>query len=294
MAKTIKLNISNQHIMSDTDDTDFLLLIPPDFFVVRSPRCISPFYHSTNFETDVKIFPDTYNFQDIILNFKNMENESTSCSNKYQNESYEILNKCNNSNNESLTSGCFNSSFVGKQIEQKVNTSQLKTDIFTQGEFLAEKSIRHYSDASTKLKQNNKILSNMDSSNNNSEHEVELKKFSLCQVDQLLSEMEKTRAEIRNKLQSNKNKIYEMKEEYASNTKIHDFGRNTPSFNTMNEVDQNFDTCVNANEMIKMNKKPSLRTEENMTYSGIFDDSKKQLTTNINIALSRFIKYTII
>ncbi len=193
--------------MSDTDDTDFLLFIPPDFFVIRSPECLSPVnYHSSWEEGDKSIanwVRETENHS-IYSSFVTMEAASTPS--KFVALQTNFTSR--KDRDEPLSLQALQSSPRENICSNVCNTWPIKINDF-------DKSVDvHSSTSANSFKANGNRVANASENTPNAQNGGG-SKFNLFQVDQLLNEMEKTRREIKNKLQSNKNKIYEMRREYS-------------------------------------------------------------------------------
>lgn len=210
-------------MMSDSDDTDVLLLVPPDFFVINSPRCASPIDEecSVNCAGDI-LTRHVETFVDI------MEDGFTNTS-PFRYRSYKSVFPANR-NNQFSPIKCSDSSV------EKAKNPNVNEEFFQNNFNRTERPDVLVSDTTKPEKLTGRLNENGPNVENESGQSP---KFSLRQVDKLLSEMEKTRAEIKNKLQANKSKIHEMRREYASNNSgeaLHRKNRNVIVSSTRNEI----------------------------------------------------------
>lgn len=199
--------------MSDSDDTDFLLLIPPDFFVLRSPPCVSPVncLNSVN-EINLQSVP-SHHAESLF--FDSMENRSVT-SGSLRAKSYQSSYSRNRNNELPLTLFDLSAETPDRRSNMP-NSWPPKNDDFIHNSIEKSKDDFLRSRISTPSTSPGDF-SKPDKFINRTIEGAETEKFSLRQVDKVLSEMEKTRAEIKSKLLSNKNKIHEMKEYSSGNS----------------------------------------------------------------------------
>lgn len=184
--------------MSDSDDTDFLLFIPPNFFNISSPECFSPLDRSAYLEVDLGTCSS---IRLPIHSLGNMENKSP------------FLNRINGkpplySREQNDAPSSMNALDLSPFREDLRKTNMCNTWPAKNNEVSTAWNTAKTSDLSYV---NNKLTGSIQSSPSKIDNRSS--KFSVSQVDQLLLEMEKTRAEIKNKLQSNKSKIFELRRE---------------------------------------------------------------------------------
>lgn len=203
-------------MMSETDDTDYLLLIPPDFFVVSLSECESPNDYDISFEKDSGI-GTTVNFLSHRVHdrLSLMENSSPRRLDDFHDKSFNSLNY----SNDLSTSNC--DLFSDKKISEKLcNTWPLKIEEFQSSlnERLKNCDLLPAKTSTPNFMHKGRLANGL---NQQLPHNVETNKdnpksskFNLYQVDKLLSEMEKTRNEIKTKLQSNKDQINLMKDNF--------------------------------------------------------------------------------
>ncbi|XP_065211839.1 myosin heavy chain, clone 203 [Planococcus citri] len=207
--------------MSDTDDTDYLLLIPPDFFIVNLSECDSPNYFDTSLGKDsgigtavnTRIIEDFYdrsfimehsNYDDVhdtsFLSFNYSKDFGNPNNDPFSKNSPEKF--CNT---WPLKMDDYQSNFTNKLMKNS-ELMQLKTSTpnLVPRNLLAQKT-------SNEIK---KQINETSVSNNSTVSS----KFNLSQVDKLLEEMEKARNEIRTKLQSNRKQISLMKNHFYKKT----------------------------------------------------------------------------
>lgn len=258
--------------MSDSDDTDFLLLIPPDFFVLRSPSCISPVnYINGASEISFHNIPyskakDPYGTVPV---FDSMENE-------YLNNSLVKTRSYLSSSSKELNSDIFPLTTYDLRTEKTdtknhVSTWPLKTD-----EFICRSVDTSEKDFNRFKKSTHSVNNTYDSSkagqlaNKMFEgSEIETSKFNLREVDKLLGEMEKTRTEIKNKLLSNKNKIIEMRKEHSN-----DFNANE-SVNSSDTTQHTGINGPNCSKNFQLQEVKEFDSGENISM-------KKQLNIDLN------------
>lgn len=247
--------------MSDSDDTDVLLLVPPDAFVINSPPCVSPIdqERAVNYQNDIIARP--------IESFVNiMENGYTNSSpSKYR--PYQSIFSTNRNNEFSPFT--FSELTAEKTSNNKIGTWPPRNDDFLQNTF--DKHKTKTSDMVTRETSKCEQITNRvnEKFSNAEEERGQSPKFSLRQVDKLLSEMEKTRAEIKSKLQTNKNKIHEMRREYTStNNADASFNNNRDVISsTQHEI---FGASKQGNNEHNATKKPLNTTMDVLTPRCVF------------------------
>lgn len=200
--------------MSDTDDTDYLLLIPPDFFIVNLSECESPNFDSSfgkdsGIETAVNYLANRV--EDLYDRLSVMENVSPGRLDDFRDKYYQEPSTPNH-----------NVFLDKKAVEKCCNTWPLKMDDFQTSLHDRFKNSDFFKTSTPNLANKNsthKPTSEMHKQLNDSvcteNGTCTSSKFNLYQVDKLLSEMEKTRSEIKNKLQSNKKQISLMKNHFS-------------------------------------------------------------------------------
>lgn len=235
--------------MSDSDDTDVLLLVPPDFFVIQSPSCLSPIDQECSGKSNVSS-------RRIEIFGSSMENALIDSSPlPYRSHQSTVPVNRNNEFSPIIRSDLT----TEKTDSDQISSWSLRNDEFFQNTFDKCKSMLSDVIVSDTLKCENIRNKNSESCAIAKNDSCQSPKFSLRQVDKLLSEMEKTRAEIKNKLQTNKNKIHEMRREYTFNKNTNqssNFSNNNTSLiqSTKNGA-SNFSKPGNSNDF-SFTKKP--------------------------------------
>lgn len=189
--------------MSESDDTDYLLLIPPDFFTVnvsdQESLTNENFRENSRIEAAVSVLANRV--EDIYDRLAIMETTSPSRSSSLHEHS--LYTSPFHAKNELLPSSdkCY-----GNRLSL-CNTWPIKAD----GASLMKAKYK-MSDISS--------LSGTDSSKGtNAELLYPSSKFNLYQVDKLIRQMEETRAEIRGKLQLNRKQISLLKNRFPNREK---------------------------------------------------------------------------
>lgn len=204
--------------MSDSDDTDFLLFIPPNFFNVSSPECFSPVNRSTYIEEDLGI--SCYNsirYPVYPLENINMDSKSSLLLNKITGNQFSTYSRSIEQNDAPLSMNALDLSPLKREDRHSktniCNTWPVKSNEFTN---IAGNSVKQSSSIDDISKINNRLSGSIQISPCQMAEENQSSKFNISQVDQLLMEMEKTREEIKSKLQSNKSKISELRRECSN------------------------------------------------------------------------------
>lgn len=267
--------------MSDSDDTDFLLFIPPNFFNISSPECFSPVNRSTYIEEDlgVNCWYSTRNPNCPLQNI-NMDSTSSPILNRINGKQLSSYSRNNEHNDAPLSINALDLSPL-KRDGLKSNNSVCNTWPVKRNEFIsiAGNNMKQSSGKDDISHTNNKLTGSIQISPGKILHESGSSKFNISQVDQLLMEMEKTREEIKSKLQSNKSKISELRRECSNDN--------------LNQS-QDKDSVKSRMEILPSDSVKSLshiwrEKDTNAPVENTIQSHKSQLTYDVNFALPGYV-----
>lgn len=204
--------------MSDSDDTDFLLFIPPNFFNISSPECFSPVNRSTYFEEDLGVSCcNSIRYPICPLENINMDSKSSPLLNRINGKQLSSYSHNNEQDDAPWSMNALDLSPL-KREDLNSKTSMCNTWPVKSNEFISitGNNMKQLAGMDDISHTNNRLTGSIQISPSKVSQENRSSTFNISQVDQLLMEMEKTREEIKSKLQSNKSKISELRRECSN------------------------------------------------------------------------------